>query len=433
MSWSYKFIGVDNHGKILTLDDVSGIVGDFSLEQSIGDEFIVSSGDISIKHNSDLPFTSLGGPSKYWLGFYWNNVLFDAFRIKKGFDKKSLKFSNKYESRLQSIQKSFFEDAEAIVVKDDSSDATSWGYNVINAAYVVGELGYWYKSGTTWTPYFYTDGRYAFGLPPLIRSIGDHNAHNDKGYRLASLTCPGPAFVENDMPFLYRGASSTVRATAIQAAFETPGVTWFDILKLTSIIFNAFIRVKPKVYDIGGDDHLGVDIEILPRSVFSGSPSEFTWLDANFDFNKLNVAAVKIASEINSPTYNRPVFEWSYGDLLSKNIQDKTLTIANPTVDGAIEDNANNLFLVAGDWISGEYDVMEDTEKPEIYFKDAYLLAWYEDLIDSAYGVDGEIRFNGEQCGDIATVPGSLAGLIVRTNKLTIKKSGKATISGISV
>ncbi len=433
MAWSYKYIGVDNHGKILTLTDPAEIIGDFSLEQTLGDEFVVQSGDVSVKHNSDLPFTSLGGPSKYFLGFYWDSVLYDAFRIKKSFDKKSLKFSARYESRLQSIQKSFLEDAASIIIADGSGDGTSWNHNVQDAAKIITEIGFhWYLSEVdTYMPF--TDDRYAFGLPPLLRSLGDHDAHNDKGYRLKSLTCPGPAFNENDMPFLYRGDSSPVLATAISETFTDQNITWFDMIKLACILFNAFIYAKPVIYSIDGDDHLGIDISILPRTVFSGTPIDAAWLDANFNFEKLNVLGVKLSSSIQGEIYraNLPIFEWTYGDISSKNIYEKIIDFGDPSVP--FKEPANAFFLVAGDYISGEYDILSAPETPECYFKDAYLLSYYEDLIDAAYAVDGKIRFNGERCGDVLTVPGNIAGITIQVNKINPTKSGLASISGITV
>lgn len=431
MAWTYKFIGVDNNGKILSDDAASGIIGDFSLEQTIGDEFVVQSGDVSIKHTNDLPFTSLGGPSKYFLGFYWNDVLYDAFRIKRGFDKKSLKYSTKYESRLQSIQKSFFEDAAAIVIADGSGDSTSWNYNVQNAVKTITELGYIDAGGTA---QFFTDGRYAFALPPLLRTLGDHDAHSDKGYRLKALTCPGPEFNENDMPFLYRGASSTVLATAISATFYDKNITWFDMLKLACIIFNAFIFAKPVIYSIGGDDHLGIEIFILPRTVFSGTPATAIWLDSNFNLERLNVLGVRLSSSIQGTSVyrpNLPIFEWTYGDVSSKNIHEKTVDLGDAAVP--FSDPENTLFLVAGDYISSEYDILSAPDTPELYFQDTYILSYYEDLIDVSCAVDGKIRFSGERCGDIVTVPGSIAGITIQVNKLNPQKSGKASISGITV
>jgi len=422
--WSLKYIGTLQTGEILSLESCNDIVDDFTMERTLGDEFWVKSSDLNIKHRQTLPWYSIGGPSYWWLGVFWNDELIDAFRLTRAYDKEDEKRTGHYETRLKSIQKSLYDDLNDTVL-DVVSDINSWNNNISVAAVRIKKIRYKNNLGN-WSGNL---NNYGFSLGALLHSI---NGSEYKGYRIHNWPeYPGPMLNEDHCIILFRGSSIYYYTEAVEFTFTDYGITWMDLFKLAAFAFNCFISVKPIIQDIDGTDYLTTDINLLPRiNITLGSTKSPDWTERKKEKNKYQIDGVHLFSAINDEDGD-PSFSYEQGDIEGDNVFEKSVDIADPTV--ILGSSVYNDIFYWCDCIYDEgenkYDILDDEDEPMPYFASGLVEEWYQDMIDTGDGYEGNILFDGEDAGDHLVAGDD----VIQASRVQTKKNGISKASGTTI
>ena len=420
MSWSVKKFFTNSYGVKSVETDVTDILGGFTIRQTLGDEFFIKSSEIQFSHRAAF---SLGGGHN-WLAFYFNDALIDVFYLEAGYTEMNVRQPYSYRSRLKSIQGIFYDNiAEKLIAY--SEDAHNWNSYIPNAELVIEEINLVIAGQPpgTWAL------RAGYSLGDLLTSM-----HQGTDFYYVDAVSFGecPAMTEDDLPVIYRGASLLALYTSSQQklywTFEQFGVTWFDIFKLAIFGWNAFVRVKPKILDVGGTDHLAMDVQIVPKDALASySPTTPQWLDAKYIPKKYFLDAIHLSSAITDDDGD-PSFEYLQGNLKSKNIFEKEIEIADPdaALTGAYEEV---LYWSAGDYdpVTERYDIL-DAGDNRPYFASGLVEPWYAGMITSGNGYTGKIRYAGECAGGTLYDP---FGGVIHINNLTIKRDMGGAVADV--
>ena len=180
MSWRFDlFQSYKNSGSIVNAQTVTDIVGDFTLEKTIGDQFFIKSGDLSLTLKAPLPIPVSVSTSN-WLAAYYNNRLVDVFYYGDTDDPDNqydfLEYDEKngvYKTRLKSLQWYLFTAFQNTLV-EYSATSTDWAYNLSTAIITVERLRAYQGDGV----YIDTLNAGAFSLNTIPQIIaGKTNGH----------------------------------------------------------------------------------------------------------------------------------------------------------------------------------------------------------------------------------------------------------------
>lgn len=419
MSWTVKKFFTNSYGIKSIETDVTDILGGFTLRQTLGDEFFIKSSEIEFSHRTAF---SLGGGHN-WLAFYFNDALIDVFYLEAGYTERNVKQPYLYRSRLKSIQGIFYDNiAEKLIAY--SEDAHNWNSYIPDAELVI--------DGIKLTPPALPPGLYSnragYSLGDLLAAM-----HQGTDFYYVDAVSFGecPAMTEDDLPVIYRGQSVPASDTSQQKTdwtFEDFGVTWLDLFKLAIFGWNAFVRVRPKILDVSGTDHLAVDVQIVPKDALASySPTTPQWLDAKYIPKKYFLDAIHLSSSITDED-GTPSFEYLQGDLKSKNILEKEITIADP--DSPMLSYDEVLYWSAGDYdpVTEKYDILDGSDNNKPYFGSGLVEPWYAGMITSGNGYTGKIRYAGECAGGTLYDP---FGGVIHVNNLTIKRDAGGAVADV--
>ena len=121
--WTAKIVTCTSDGKIVLSEDRTDILEGMIIEQTLGDERFIKSGDINIQHRDALLGT--------YLAVYYNGTMVDVFETEaRSCDELNLK-TDKKSTRLRSIQAKFIEDLGNTRV-EYQTDSDFWGYGMAN-------------------------------------------------------------------------------------------------------------------------------------------------------------------------------------------------------------------------------------------------------------------------------------------------------------
>lgn len=418
MSWTAKIIETDYDGSILSQTAFTDIVGEFTIEETLGDELYVQAGDISIKHRAALTYITdkVSGPY-YWLAMYWDGNVVGVYRIDKPYDKKDDKRDNKYETRLLSIQKAFYDALKAEVV-DFSTNANDWNYNLHQAGVEVPQVTMRDGDGTIITAL----NVWCYSIGDLITKLqGDESQF----WTVGTVTFDdAPTIGEDDCPLLYRagddGGGTYNEWYALRYSFADYDFTWDELFKLAMYGWNAFVVCTPVI-----DTHLRLNISVIPKTnVTPASVGSVTWLERSHAPEKYRLDGVLFRSKYNNA--NGDVnFEFRYGDT-GGNVLERDIDAANP---GSPQNSPDDiLYWLNGEWNAGtgEYGFTSD----EGYFDSGNVEPYYTPMlgIGKGDGYSGEIVYDGERAGDYVYADSD----VIQITRLSIKKNGVASIEGVT-
>lgn len=388
MSWEFKYFRGNYNGVIDYWEPVTGIMSDFSFEETVGDEFYIKAGDLSLSMLEPLPFVTSAGTHN-WLAVYWNGVLYNVYHIgsyliyDKSFEEKDDK-KNLYKTRLPSIQNFFFKNIRDFSVNYQVI-SEGWSYNLSNAKVVISELRIDEAPATK------LDDRWGFSLGDMLANIDLKT--NSFGYRINGYSIPLPMKNEDNLPILFRGRSldsSDTEANAVHYTFEDYDVKWKDIFETALYARNAFLKITPAFSS--GDTQLDVRFDIIPKvSAGSQTAIEVEWRERKKTLYKYQIKGVKIDGSN---------FEYTQGNIFGDNIFSRSLPIGNPPQQISASDE--NLYLAEGDYNSGsgEYEILDSgwpAGNNVGWWKEANIESYYEDMISAGHGYDGEVTFDGEK------------------------------------
>lgn len=422
MSWRIKEITSAENGTISAIADITHIIGNFTIDQTLGDEMTVQGGDITLKHRE--PFTG------DWLIFYFNEQVIDAFRIKKPYDKINQKFSHRYESRLESIQKIFFDWLGECPV-NYVTDPDDINYAISNGAanFTIKELDFIADD-----IHHISNDVYGFSLVDMIKSVSGIVAlgyTNKYNFCVDTVNSPGPVLNENNLPMLYRGDGISIvgdLSFAIDFYFKTYPVYWLDIFKLAVHAFYSFIRVTPKIKTVGASEKIAVDVNIIPK--INISPADVLsskWLERDYIPEQGRIDKIRLYSAMDDK-YNNPSFDLNLGIDSTQGVKvyEKKIFVANQSSDFFYPpEHLEYLFLTAGNYLPGEskYEVASD------YFISSLITPYYSGVLGEGYGngYSGKIRFNGERAGNHIYTGSD----VVQIYRLTINRDDAGAVASV--
>lgn len=425
MSWRFEYVATNNLGQIIESNELKGIINDFEIEKTIGDQFWVKSGDIRLKLLEPIQLSNNGSADRHWLLAYFDNATqpFDAFLIESGYDIKNDKF-NKYEVVLDSSQKTLFNDLSSTLVLYDA-DTETWGWNAAQTCGV-----HLNKIILDATAYFD-----AWGFSPADMVNKLQNGSDYKGYKIKSVNHSSPVIGDDNLSIVYRqfiDYISTSQATALNRTFhEFPfayeyHMKWLDIFKIVMFPTNSFCYAKPVVYNYSGPIYFGFEIDFITKVTTPGSSIKSHWKTRSFDRKKFNLDGVHLLSTYNDSD-GIPTFQYEQGNIEGDDVFRREIPMADP---GVINGN-HILYWSWGEWDSGViYDVLEsDTTTQRPYHSSGLIEPYYSDMLDDGGGYSGEIFYNGEDILDTIQI----ATDTIQITTLRINKSGNVNIEGIRV
>lgn len=419
MSWTAKIIETDSVGTVNSETAYSDILGDFNLEQTLGDEMHLKAGDISLEHRSALNYCTFNiGDPYYWLAMYYESVCVDVFRIDRPYAEKDLKKSNRFKSRLSSLQKIVWEDLSRAVINFDS-DPEDYSYNANNAAVDIDTVSIRYSTGV----YGSTANRYGFDLAELVRRLGGSGA-NFYNINSINILADVPEWTDTDnRPILWRGESLYVPSyTAYEAmdfTFGDHNITWKDVLSWLVFAYNLFVVVVPSI-----GTKLQVELQFYPKSGYSGvAGSTPSWRELKLHDQKFRLDGVKIQSGVQSYS-GQPSFIYTQGSQSGK-VYEREVPIAD--VDEKHAGNEDVLYWAAGANAGSSVDILDGSGDNRPFFSEGLVETRYDGMIRSGDGIEGEARYNGERAGDIVNADSYVAQL----TRVSVNKAGFAQMEGV--
>ncbi len=412
--WSVRYIRTDDaFGKIQETYFITDIFDDFRIELTVGDELWIKSSDVTIKARSPLPFT--GGTSLDWLVFYYNGDIVDCFFVPNNFDERDDKTGN-YKVRLSSIQKKFFDDCQTVM---NLFKSNGWANLMDGGAVTISQIKVFNQLGTEQSIL----NRWGFSLGDMLENMAKTE---DKGYNVNSVTFPGPKKNQDDLPIIYRGLSDdttlVTKADSFNNTFRDFNVTYLDLFKFASFAFNAFIEVRPIIYSSSGDEYLGIDVKVVPKTASVATVKSATWKERTLSQEKFRLDGVKLTSSIMNAD-NEPSFTYQQGNTQLGHIFSRDVNIADP--DAKISSFDETLYWSAGLYENvdpGEYDIVGLP-----YFSQGLVEPFYSNMISSGNGYSGSIFYSGEKLLDQVQINTD----VIQITKMIMTKRKKFSIEGI--
>lgn len=425
MSWTFKYFKTHNTSSEVTggYTDITDVIGDISIEETVGDEMLIKSGDIKLKLTAPLPFDN-SLLYRNWLGIYWNTQLYNVYYIGSGndFDNSYLIKDEKrpeYELTLYPIQKMFFDHLKTQKIFY-SAIITDWNYDLAFAKVDIEKIKIRYQQDPP--TYGSALNRWGFSIVDMIGQLGQKN--NGYGYVFSNPNLGNfPIIGSDDLPIIYRGISLDQGLASLSQAlahtFSDWDVSWLDIFKLVIFGFNAYVSVKPSIG--GSPEQLIVNLKIVPRiNVTASSPGSPQWLERTFEKYRYRIDGVKL-SGLN--------FEYTQGQSELGNIFSRSVDIADPEqyIPSVADDT---LYWSVGDQVSGNtYSIVDGSDNPRPYFASGLVEPYYADIISDGHGHKGEIIFQEQDTLDQVNAGSD----VIHLNKISINRLGVAKVEGIVI
>lgn len=416
-----KYFGTDTTGQIIEQALVTDIIGDFVIEKTVGDSMWIKSGDIKVETLEKLPLSDNINVDFHWLAAYWKGKLIDVFNIPDEYDEWDQK-EDRFETRLFSIQKKFFDDCGEVNVASGGAD--TWGENadvgIIEVARieVVDGDSILISENIQW----------GASLGDILENMGGSNS---KGYAVQTVSWPGPLKNQDDLPILYRGSGIGTHISkddAVDDTFDDYDTKWLDLFKFASFIYNAFIYAQATVFESGGNSYLGIDVDICPKiNVSAGSTTRPHWKNRVFKKREEQIDGVKLESSVNDVNGD-PSFSYTQGDPESDNAFTRDVELGDPAA--SISGYADTLYLSSGDYdaIDSNYDISFIN-----YLFEGFVEAYYANMISEGHVYEGDIFYNGEDVLDHIAIQTPDGDDIAQINRLKVDKQGNVSIEAIKI
>jgi hypothetical protein len=430
MSWTFKFFKTAAVSAAIvgpTFYDVTDVIGDFTVNEELGDEFYVSSGDLTIEMGSDV-YTNYDSAFHNWLGLYWDSTLYNVYHVGyagllPGPDAYDLRYTEKdekrniYKTTLPSIQNYFFQHLNNSVLSY-TTDSNKFQYNLSSTKITIEKIR------ELKTPEQYLADRWGFSLYYLLTNLIDKT--NNSGLKIdGSPTLPSIINVPpaNNIPILFRGVSYDIsaasEATAVNGTFGTPGTTWGEIFRLACYAYNCFLHLKPATVTT----HLNVNLALIPKfSAASVTPVSVTWIERTYAKHKHKIDGVRITGLD---------FEYTQDIYDSNNIFEKGISIYDISKRGNsidLEQTNEYLFMADGDYVQANlvYDILDGSNYNKNWWVSGNLDTNYSDVVSDGHAYSGEILFTGEKTGDQIVIGSNR----MQISAIDINRRGKTKIEG---
>ena len=316
MKWRFEIITTEIDGEVINRQEFPPVYGNFDIEQTLGDEFFIKSGDINIQTKKAITIDVSGGRTNYLI-VYLNGELFDAYIIPREYDELDQK-TKKYKAKYFGVQKKFYDDLKSVIVAY-ATDLDLYNDAVEDAAF---DMIYTISSGPQ-----NKEGT-GFSLGALLTGLATNKKSNGFGYRINSISYPGSIGETDDVAILHMNSPAHVpsETTLTDLIDSTFGIgtgegasdinvsNWLGLFKLASFIFNGWIWAKPVIFSESGMLYLGLDVSIVPRVEISpANTKQSHWISRTQFKDKYRIDGVVIWRSSSVPYYIQ-------GDINSNNI-----------------------------------------------------------------------------------------------------------------
>ena len=417
----------------------SDIVADFTIEETVGDEFYIKAGDLTLRHLSPIKRRlGISPPRKHWilvtLGSAYTDPIVGVYQVPEAGFEEYDHLSGIYSSRLKSAQQVFFEDIAATRIQY-TTDTDAWAYGLSAAIVSIENLKI--KVGDV---VISSLNRYGFSLKSLITALTGR--HDDKHYGIASVavnSLPGPNL--DNLPVIFRGQSKSVDFETVQdavdytfyqtAAGENYDIYWKTIFEMASFAVNGYLRAVPDATQLQTLDKLSLKLTLTPRTGYAVplSPGERDWYERKLSLNRFQIDGVRLEGKN---------FEYQQGTQGGK-LTEKTIDITDPAAN---VETSDELYWAVGDYNSTsyggypEYSILDGGGDVRPYFAEGLVEPYYDGMITEGHGYTGKIPYSGEISLDfIEIIPGGVdpLGDTIQLNRISISPDGIATIEGAKV
>lgn len=418
--WGFEYFKTDPiTAEISGETSLTSIIRNFTFDETVGDEMIIKSGDLSLTMDAPLPFDE---DYYNWIAAYWNGELFNVYYL--GFatyNYSFLEYNHKdkfYKTRIEPIQKLFYEHLSDTLVQSEIT-TRKWGYGLNNSMVIIDQI----RIDNIAAPSFILN-RWGYSLGDMLINLKSSGTKtNERGYYISDYTMPTDIKFKNndDLPLLFRGLSDDSGVsylTAINNTFKNHNVYWMDIFKIALLAFNCYLKVTPAI--ISGK--LAVEFHLIPKIYISGSGTAAEWTERKKETAKYRVDGLILRGTN---------FEFTQGNFKSSNRIEKDIGVGDPEAQIGVDDT--NLYWAAGDYLSGsgKYDILDASEQNEGYFELGLVQPYYQDMIDIGDGYNGEIRYNGEAV--LSLIALAETGETIMVNQLSINDNGFAKVEGVVI
>jgi hypothetical protein len=314
ITYTIKSFSTDTIGSVFDLTTLNNInIKNIRYQQTVGDEMWLESGELTIE-----TYTQISAAD--WIALYINDILTEVFSFRQvKYDEKDAK----YTYNLYPIQKTFMEDLANTLV-EYSIITENWSYDLSTALAAMANFSVLDGDGNTQT------GTLVSGFQPLKMVKAMLNKSNYYGYYIYATNFDGSAITTSspDKGTLIRGTGVLTSASyedKLDGTFGDFAVNWFQIFKIISLSYNAYIKITPI---IDGSDILGITIDFTPReNVSAGSAiSVLTFLERVKINNKYQIDGVLL----NGNNFEYKLSNWQGLNAYVKDIEISDYTIAEP-------------------------------------------------------------------------------------------------------
>jgi hypothetical protein len=377
MSFTFKHIKTTPQGVIHSSTEIDkSIIRDFFIEQSVGDELVLKSGEITLSMRQHIfPDDSFFN----WIAVYLDDILLDVYSLPA--DGKPNKRDDKFNTEvleLSSIQLKFLNECKYTRIQY-TSDTDMWNYVVANCKTMVNQLVL-KKPG---------EENYTTNAPccvfPLFALLGALTGTNNKiGFEIGKVS-HDQDILFHDVIMLWRGGSKGQNATPdelITWTFYGSAandrywyITWLDLFKWASVATNCFIAVRPRIED----SVLKSDIKLIPKINISpsGGLTGIRWFEREWIKNKFQIQGVQIEGKN---------FKYDLGSVNGNKVFRRSFDIADYNREN--EDYFWDFCLSQAEFnnSNNRYDNVNP------YFASGLPNNYYNNMITAGHGYEGNVK-----------------------------------------
>lgn len=435
---SFRIFGFYSHsdGSVSTAVELTSIVADLNIDETVGDQNLVQAGDISLKHFDDLRTGQvIGPPIKHWISIHDGPIsltnIYNIYAVPDlGYDERDDK-AGIYSSRLKSIQSIFYEDLAGAEIHAVGVAADDWGGSLDDAIVSIESIRVKNDSGA----YSTTLDRGGFSLVDMVKALS--GKHNDRHYHIRNVNLTGlPDLNDDDLPVVFRGTgfdtgiysgAEIVDYTFYedQASGDPRRVYWKAIFDKIVFAFNAFVGVRGVVEVVGGTLQLSIDIDIRPKINLGASGA------VSKDFSELRFVRKKFS--LDGVTLKGKNFEYVQGTESGGNRLERSIDISDPDIEVASFDE--NLYWSVGDYSNGtqagypQYDILDGGGDNRPYFKSGLVQPFYSGMIGAGDGYVGKFDFDMERPLDHVLI--NINSQTIQLNRVQVGVDYLAQVEGI--
>lgn len=432
MGFTYEIKTTTNGGNILTTTTgIDNILDGFVLEQNAGDERIILSGDLLLKHRELLDYTWSLSTRKAWFLVYYNSVLYDVFELLDFDEVVEEKYdlnTRIFESRLPSISGIFYKNIKQKLLEYEAT-STRFNYALQQGIVSIDDVRILNSTGAQLTKL----DVYGFSLGDVLANLAGKD--NQDGFVIRNVTLNNiPSIGDDDLPILFRGDGYTIGITSLQDAInntfyqnedtdELYKLTWGDLFKLAIYGWNCFIKTTPVIES----NTLKLDIEFVSKVKLDTSGAS-TKIWSKLRRNQRQYKLDGVILEGSNFTFVKREQEG--------NVTKFEIPIANP--DQLIDANKKELYWVAGDAVGAlngsyqRYNVLDVSSQNRPYADESLIDQYYTEFFTNGDTYEGELLFGGEKLFDKITVPYYAGTETMQINKIEVEKR-MAKVNGVVI